>query len=174
MLVVKVPSEPARHRIAVWRELRKAGAVILGAGVWALPDLPALTPVLTRLDDLVARADGDLLRLRATGHDEPDSARLGRLYAEARGEEWAEFVRDCAKYLAELEREHRRRKYTLAELEEEEQSLDRLRRWYRELRVRDLLGTPGTGEGDLRLKECADAFERFAEAVHVALGQAGP
>ena len=49
---------------------------------------------------------------------------------------------DCDKYLAELDHEERIGKYTLAEFEEEDQSLDRLRRWYRELRSRNLLGIP--------------------------------
>jgi hypothetical protein len=33
-------------------------------------------------------------------------------------------------------------KFTLAELEEEEQSLERLRRWYRDIRARDVFGAP--------------------------------
>jgi hypothetical protein len=76
-------------------------------------------------------------------------ARLERLYAAAREEEWAEFDADCGKYLAELDRAEQLRKYTLAELEEEEQGLDRLRHWYRELPVaicRDS-GNNGLGYG---------------------------
>jgi hypothetical protein len=44
---------------------------------------------------------------------------------------------DGGKYLAELDKEEQLGKYTLAELEEEEeeQGLNRLRRWYRELLV---------------------------------------
>jgi hypothetical protein len=61
-------------------------------------------------------------------------ARLERLYAAAREEEWAECDADCGKYLAELDKEEQLGKYTLAELEEE-QGLNRLRRWYRELPV---------------------------------------
>ncbi|MET8612367.1 Chromate resistance protein ChrB [Streptomyces misionensis] len=31
---------PSRHRAAVWRELRETGALPLGQGVWAVPDVP--------------------------------------------------------------------------------------------------------------------------------------
>jgi hypothetical protein len=31
VLAVRVPAEPSRHRVAVWRELRRTGAVPLGA-----------------------------------------------------------------------------------------------------------------------------------------------
>jgi hypothetical protein len=91
------------------------------------------------------------------------------LYAVARQEEWAEFDAECGKYLAELDKEERLGKYTLAELEEEEQSLDRLRRWYRELRSRDLLGIPATTESATALKLCEERFERYAHQVYAAL-----
>ena len=60
-------------------------------------------------------------------------------------------------------------KYTLAELEEEEQGLDRLRRWYRELRSRDLLGIPATTDSATTLKLCEERFETYAEHVYAAL-----
>ena len=40
--------------------------------------------------------------------------------------EWAEFIDECAKYEAEIDREIAEQKLTLAELDEEEQSLERL------------------------------------------------
>jgi hypothetical protein len=46
------------------------------------------------------------------------------------------------KYEAELAGEVAKGKLTLAELDEEEQSLERLRRWYRAIRARDLFGAP--------------------------------
>ena len=51
VLVVRVPAEPSRHRVAVWRELRKSGAVSLAQGAWAVPDVPgfaAMVPVRRR------------------------------------------------------------------------------------------------------------------------------
>jgi hypothetical protein len=157
--------------MALWRELRRSGAVALGQATWAVPDLPATRPLLDRLSDLVGAGDGSLLVLAATGHAESDGARLEQLYAEAREAEWAEFVADCGKYLAELDKEERIGKYTLAELEEEEQSLDRLRRWYRELRSRDLLGIPATIDAASDLKQCELRFDGYAEQVYATLSQ---
>lgn len=171
VLLARMPAEPARYRVALWRELRRSGAVPLGQATWAVPDLPATRPLLDRLADLVGPADGSLLVLAATGYAASDAARLEQLYAEAREAEWAEFVADCGKYLAELDKEERIGKYTLAELEEEEQSLDRLRRWYRELRSRDLLGLPATRDADTELKRCEHRFDGYAEQVYATLGQ---
>jgi len=164
-----MPSEPARHRIALWRELRRAGAIPLGQGVWALPDLPAAQPLLVRARQLTAAAGGDLLVLTATGRDDEATARLDALYRTAREQEWAEFRSDCDKYLAELAKEEAIGKFTLAELDEEEHSLDRLRRWYRDLRARDLLGTPAAADAEQHLKRCAERLEEYAEHVYAAL-----
>jgi hypothetical protein len=155
--------------MALWRELRRSGAIPLGQAVWAVPDLPAVRPLLERLKDLVAAGNGTLLRLAAKGFARSDVARLEQLYASTREEEWSEFDADCTKYLDELDKEERLGKYTLAELEEEEQSLDRLRRWYRELRSRDLLGIPATTDSATGLKLCEERFEMYADHVYAAL-----
>jgi hypothetical protein len=170
VLVCRMPAEPARHRMALWRELRRAGAIALGQGVWALPDLPVVEPLLAKAREHAAAADGDLLVLAATGRDEQVAARLEELYRSARAEEWAEFRADCDKYLAELDKEERIGKFTLAELDEEEQSLDRLRRWYRDLRGRDLLTTPAATGAEQHLKHCAERLDQYAERVYTALG----
>lgn len=171
VLLTKMPAEPARYRMALWRELRRSGAVPLGQATWAVPDLPAADPLLDRLTDLVESAGGSLLVLAANGRSGSDVVRLEQLYAEAREAEWAEFLADCGKYLAELDKEERIGKYTLAELEEEEQSVDRLRRWYRELRGRDLLGIPAAGDAGADLKRCEERFEVYAEHVYAAVSQ---
>ena len=174
VVLARLPAEPARHRMALWRELRRSGAIPLGQAIWAVPDLPAVRPLLERVSDIVEMANGTLLLLSAQGLAEADVARLEQLYAAARQEEWSEFAADCGKYLAELDKEERLGKYSLAELEEEEQSLDRLRRWYRELRSRDLIGIPATTDSATALKVCEERFEAYADQVYAALSTPPP
>src|SRR4051794_16006516 len=164
-----MPAEPARHRMALWRELRRAGAIPIAQGAWAVPDLPATEVLLAKARHHVHAAGAELLVLTATGHDPNSTARLDALYAEARAQEWTEFTADCDKFLAEIDKEERIGKYTLAELEEEEQSLDRLRRWYRDLRIRDLLGTPPSADADQYLKRCTERLAQCAERVYALL-----
>jgi hypothetical protein len=38
LLVYRLPREPSRHRVAVWRKLRDLGALYLKDGVAALPE----------------------------------------------------------------------------------------------------------------------------------------
>lgn len=170
VVVARLPAEPARHRMAVWRELRRAGAVPIGQGTWALPERPAVQPLIDRLGELADAAEGgSVLVLRAVGHREVDSDRLQELYGQAREQEWVEFLADSDKYLAEIDKEFSIGKFTLAELEEEEQSLDRLRRWYRELRGRDLSGRTASSDGAAALRRCEGKFDAYAERVYTEL-----
>ena len=170
LLVCRMPAEPARHRMALWRDLRRAGAVPAAQGVWALPDLPVVQDLVAKARRHAAAAKGEILVLTAQGQDPASGARLEALYAEARAQEWSEFRADCDKYLAELDKEERIGKYTLAELEEEEQSLDRLRRWYRDLRARDLLASTPATDADHHLRRCAARLDQYAERVYAAVG----
>ena len=171
VLAVRVPAEPSRHRVAVWRELRRAGALLLGQGVWALPDTLAFAEALERTLKLVERGDGEVLLLTARGRDPLQAARLEAQFTAARQEEWLEFISECAKYESELDREFAQEKFTPAELDEEEQSLDRLRRWHRELKLRDLFGAPSNREADQRLRESQARLGAFSEQVYATVHQ---
>ncbi|MFJ9011200.1 Chromate resistance protein ChrB [Streptomyces canus] len=172
VLVIKLPAEPSRHRVAVWRELRKAGALSLGQGIWAVPDVPVFADGTARAVTLTEQAGGQAVTLNAAGRSEQDASRFRALFTAARSEDWQEFLADCGKFEQELAKEIRTAKFTLAELEEEEQSLERLRRWHRDLTARDVFGAPEAAEAGRRLKECAAACEDYAERVFTALHQA--
>ena len=170
MLIVRVPSEPSRHRVAVWRELRRVGAVQLGQGSWALPEAPPFVGFVDKMTTLVAEHDGEMLALSASSLDDATGVRIRHLYDAARRAEWAEFESECGKCLAELAKEIRNEKFTLAGLDEEEQNVDRLRRWHRELLLRDLFHAEPPEAIQARLDACVAELERFTELVYAALG----
>lgn len=172
MLLVRLPAEPSRHRVAVWRELRKVGALSLGQGAWAVPDVPAVQEGVDRAIGLATGSAGEVVVLHAAGRSEADDAGLQARYTEARQAEWTEFLGDCDAFEAELDKETRAAKFTLAELEEEEQSMDRLRRWHRDIKVRDIFTAPHQAEADRRLADCAARLETFTELVFQAVHQA--
>jgi hypothetical protein len=177
VVVIRLPAGPSRHRVAIWRELRHLGALTLAPGTWTVPATPAFQPGIRRAAELARRADGKILILDAEPHDETTNAMLDADFTAARQEEWAEFTADCQKYEAELAKEQRLGKLTLAELEEEEHSLERLRRWWRDLKARDALSLPEAGDAEQRLKHCEQLLDAYADnvywAVHQPLGPAG-
>ena len=167
MLTFRLPAEPSRHRVGVWRELRRLGAVALQQGTWAAPDGEPFDAGFAQVVDSINVAGGQPVVL-TVADDEANVAQLERLFTEQREAEWVEFLSDCRKYENELAAEVGKGKLTLAELDEEEQSLERLRRWYRTIKTRDLYGAPSAAAADRRLKDCAEALEDFAERVYRA------
>jgi hypothetical protein len=170
VITYRLPAEPSRHRVAVWRELRRLGAVALQQGTWAFPEGERFDAGLADVAEAIKAAGGQPVVL-LVAEDDASTAQLEALFTAEREAEWGEFLADCGKYEAELEDEVAKGKLTLAELDEEEQSLDRLRRWYRTIRARDLFGAPSAAAADQRLKDCAEALESFAEEVYQARGR---
>ena len=166
LIVPQIPSEPSRHRVAVWRQLRKAGAVPISSGVWALPAGPAFQPDLDRAGELCRKGGGTLAVFDASPRDDASAALIREAFKTARIDEWSEFAADCEKFKAEIAREIQKRKFTFAELEEEEQSLDRLRRWYRDLKKRDVLELPEAQTAAQRLRTCVAELDDYAERVY--------
>ena len=165
VITYRLPAEPSRHRVAVWRELRRLGAVALQQGAWAVPDGEPFEAGLTQVAEAIKQAGGQPVVL-TVAEDETSATQLEELFTAQREAEWGEFLSDCGKYETELAGEVAKGKLTLAELDEEEQSLDRLRRWYRTIKTRDLFGAPSASAAERRLKECAEALEGFAEQVY--------
>jgi hypothetical protein len=170
VITYRLPKEPSRHRVAVWRELRRLGAVSLQQGTWAIPAGEGFDEGFTQVVRTIDAAGGHPVTL-VVADDDHSVGQLEGLFTEQRESEWVEFLLECAKYEAELAGEVTKGKLTLAELDEEEESLDRLRRWYRSIRARDLFGAPSGPEAERRLKEGAEALERFAEQVYEAREQ---
>jgi hypothetical protein len=167
ILTYRLEAEGSRHRVAVWRELRKAGAVSLQNGTWAIPTGADFDGALERATTLIERAEGKALVLDVAPTDATTTS-LEELFVAEREAEWTEFVADCGKYESEIASEIAKEKFTLAELDEEEQSLERLRRWYREIRNRDIFGAPSAGLAERRLRDCAETLDDFANQVYEA------
>lgn len=174
MVLAQVPSQPSRHRVAVWRELRKAGAVPISAGAWAVPDTAAFHPYLERAAELCRRGGGTLAVLAVAPRDDESEALIRSAYLAARLDEWSEFDAECGHYEAEIAKEIAKRKFTFGELEEEEQSLDRLRRWFQDLQRRDVLDLPQAEAAEARLRTCEELLDGYAALVYDAMRDGAP
>ena len=74
LLLYKVPSEPSARRVAIWRKLKRLGAVLLHDAVWVLPDTPVTREQFQWLAVEIAELEGEALvweaRLTEPGQDE--------------------------------------------------------------------------------------------------------
>jgi len=168
VVVIRLPANPSRHRVGVWRELRRVGAIPLGGGVWALPAAPVFAAGLDRVVELVTRADGQVLTFDSRPRGEVDENALVAEFNAARAAEWTEFASECDKFEVEIAKELRISKLIVAELDEEEHNLDRLRRWWRELRARDIFGVGEGVDAEERLKRCEAVLDGYADEVYRA------
>lgn len=74
LLLYKVPSEPSARRVAIWRKLKRLGAILLHDAVWVLPDTPVTREQFQWLAAEIAELEGEALiweaHLTDPGQDE--------------------------------------------------------------------------------------------------------
>jgi hypothetical protein len=151
--------------VAVWREVRRSGALQLQHSVIAFPDGEPFVRAVARIRAAVDEVGGSALAFRAEPADAGDDARLRADWNGARADEYGELISECMKLVAEIEKEFRKQKFTLAELDEEEAELDKLKRWYERIRTRDVCGCERAGEAQGELAAASEALARYTAAV---------
>src|SRR5438876_2136917 len=92
VITYRLPAEPSRHRVAVWRELRRVGAVSLQQATWAVPARPEFIDAVARAVELIERADGDVVVFDAAPQGEEMAARIEGRFTSEREAEWHEFL----------------------------------------------------------------------------------
>ena len=156
LLIYTVPAEPTRKRAAIWRDIKKIGAIYLRDGVCVLPERPE---TITAMRAIAAKVDGFDGQATLVEAARLDSARTAMLVAEsrmARAAEYADIAREAEQLLAHVARETEHRDFTFGELEELEEDLGKVKRWTAQVQARDYFGN-GL---DARLVELLDQCER--------------
>jgi DNA-binding transcriptional regulator PaaX len=165
VLVYRLPAGESRARVAVWRELRRSGALHVQQSVVAIPDVPAFNADVDRLRAAVAEVGGQVIALRAEALLPGDDDRLLEAWNDARAAEYRELVGECSKFLAEIDHEFETEKFTLAELDEEEAEVDKLRRWHERIKHFDVHEAPGGSAAAEAVRDAEAALARYSTEV---------
>lgn len=168
LLTYKVPPEPARHRLAVWRKLKGLGAVYLQGGVCVLPRTDELRRRLKMIENDIAEAGGECVLLQTVGLDPGQEAKLLARFDDERDADYREVIERCGDFEAEIAKETAAGKLTYAELEENDEDLRKLRRWLAKVRRLDFHGAPLAASADAALARCEALLERFSQQVFEA------
>lgn len=168
LLIYRIPTEPSRHRVAVWRRLKEAGAVYLQSSVCVLPSTTWSHNLFGTLAAEIEAVGGETILLAAQAPGEREQAKVVSRFNAERDSEYAEVLEQAEAFLEEIRRETERQNFTFAELEENEGNLERLRSWAEKVRGRDFFGAGRAGEVESALTGCEQALEGFAGRVFAA------
>lgn len=169
----QLPTNPSSLRVTVWRKMRAAGALGLQNSAWIFPHTPENEQFLQDLLKYIQQqgAGGQIFKVAPLTSDIEEDL-LQRFRAE-RDLEYSEFCERGREFLAEIEKETKREKFTFAELEEIEDDLQKLIAWIGKIRSRDFAGASRAGEASDILNTCQAAFEQFSQKVYAHEGLPG-
>jgi hypothetical protein len=165
LLAYKVPPEPAKKRIALWRKVKSLGAVYVQAGVCLLPKTADHVRRLKIIENEIAEMGGEAVLLETNGLDRLQHDKLLARFNQERNEAYQEFLERCSAFEAEIARESAADKLTFAELEENEEDLKKLASWFEKIRKLDFHGASLATESRERLAQCEALLEAFAQQV---------
>jgi hypothetical protein len=170
LFVYRLPSKPSSARVAVWRDLRRLGALPLQQAVVALPRGRGFEPQLDAIEARVAAEGGSSYRFEVAGDD-----RLEAEWNALRRQEYEEIVEECeTKFEREIEFEIYRGNLTASEAEEIEADLEKIRAWFGRVSERDVFGAPSRDRAEAAIARCAALLEDFERRVYEAESEEGP
>ncbi len=170
LLLSQLPSGPSGIRVMLWRRMRAAGAVSLHNGVWALPSSSKNEQFMNEILSYVREHGGNATIFIARAQTPEVEAGLTGEFTKNTDQDYVEFIDECKGFLVELETEIRQKKFTFAELDENEAELQKLTSWLRKIRARDYLGNAKAPDAGNALENCRKILRTFARSVYVDEG----
>ncbi len=160
-----LPSRPSRARVYIWRQLKKLGAVN-HQSVWVLPHASERVNEVKKLIQDIENWNGEALLVDGKVLNDCQEDRINKAFVESRDEEYREIIGKCDDYAREIEFEIGRQNFIFAEVEENEEELEKLKLWFRKVEKRDIVEAPLHKEAAERIKGCEDLFQDFAVKVY--------
>lgn len=170
LFLAQLPATPSSLRVTAWRRLRDAGSTSLQNGVWILPRNPENTLFMERLLATIKQSGASGQIFVVQGLDQAIHEEIIARFKSDREQEYDEFLEQCEAFLGELEKETQRQKFTFAELEENEQNLQRLRKWVARIQKRDFFRTKKSQEAVTTFQSCRRKLQDYTRQVYTQEG----
>lgn len=162
LLIYTVPTTPSRTRAFVWREIRRAGALLVRDGVAALPVAPDTTRWARETGRRIEAAGGTATTAVAS-LDPNDERRVVAAFRADRDREYSDVVAACQGLITHVARESEHSAFTFDELQELEGDLEKIRGWNATVRGRDRFGAAGARRATRAIAEAERSIAAFAE-----------
>jgi hypothetical protein len=160
-----LPSRPSRARVSVWRQIKKLGAVNFQA-VWVLPHSPERLGEIRKLVEDIEGWNGEALLIEGKPLSKEHEERIRKAFSESRDEEYGEIIGKCEDYAKEIQFEIDRQNFIFAEVEENEEELEKLKLWLKKVEKRDIVDAPLHKQAVEKIKVCEALFQDFALRVY--------
>ncbi len=105
-LLLSLPPTPTRHRVGVWRKLKRIGALRLRGSAWILPETAETTELFQWLVQEVQTFRGEATLLRVDRIETMRDEELKALFDKERAAEYEVVVRGCQQLVSQLGRRH--------------------------------------------------------------------
>lgn len=168
LLIYKIPPEPSKKRVAIWRRLKGLGAVYLQSGVCLLPKTDDHVRRLKLLEHDVTGMGGEAVILETVALDGAQAEKVIARFKADRDEEYRKFLEKCADFEAEIAKETAIGRFTYAELQENDVDLKKLEGWLEKIRKLDFYGATLAADAQTRLQACEALLEAYAQHVFEA------
>jgi hypothetical protein len=174
LFLAQLPSSPSSARVSLWRRLRAIGAGGLVGGAWVLPRTATHARFFGQLEETVRAQGGKVFVLVVPEASPGTDAMIVARFRADRDREYDELTERCGAFLAEIAKETAAGKFTFAELEENEQDLEKLAAWLAKIEARDFFPGERGPQARALLQRCHRALEDFSAGVYEAEGVQAP
>lgn len=165
LLAYSLPPEPSRKRVAIWRHLRKLGAVYTSEGLWFLPHMESLAASVADVVQEVQHHGGTATAFVATDLRPDQMVRMKERFNQARDDEYSEVRRLCERFIGHVEHATEAQNFSFALVEELEEDLEKRRRRFAQIAQRDAFGSEQRRIVERLLNDGAEALASFTEDV---------
>jgi hypothetical protein len=128
LLLYSLPTKQKTERVAIWRRLKKMGAVQIKTSTYLLPDEPAQYEQFQWLAQQIRDFGGDSTLVRAQEIEGLTREKVVAMFNEARAKSYAELRRSLQSFISRRKKMH---------AEKAAAELERLTRQFREIRAVD-------------------------------------
>jgi len=142
LLLLRLPATHTAQRVAIWRKLKKSGAIQIQTSTYILPDEPARYESFQWLTQHIRDAGGDATLVRAREIEGLPNEKLIGLFNSTRAKEYTA--------LAEMLRSSKHRGKTTTK-EPAPHLIDRVRKQFREIQQTDFFDCPRAQDVEMRL-----------------------
>jgi hypothetical protein len=149
LLLVRLPATHSAERVAIWRKLKKSGAIQIQTSTYILPDDPPRYETFQWLTQQIRDAGGDATLIRAREIEGFSNDRLIELFNAARAKEYGS-IRETLRPLVA----NPRRTSNFSG------KLDRIRKQFREIRGTDFFDSPKAKDVEMVLRKLEETQPR--------------